>query len=144
MITHRPSLHASKWRSSSAFNSIISFVPYLLGQTNSLFLFTVNGKPYEHSQIFQNHSNDSVEIKKTIRFKFTTLNQFRCISLLIETANFIYLFILFCLQIEREVDRWYKSIVVVGDKKYSSTEWCVNFPMINDIDHQDPIDLFSL
>lgn len=25
--------------------------------------------------------------------------------------------------IEREVDRWYKSIVVVGDKKYSSTEW---------------------
>ena len=28
--------------------SIISFVPYLLGQTNSLFLFTVNGKPYEH------------------------------------------------------------------------------------------------
>ena len=72
--------------------SIISFVPYLLGQTNSLFLFTVNGKPYEHSQIFQNHSNDSVEIKKTVRFKSTTLNLFRCISLLLETANFIYLF----------------------------------------------------
>lgn len=25
--------------------------------------------------------------------------------------------------IEREEDRWYKSIVTVGDKKYSSTEW---------------------
>lgn len=25
--------------------------------------------------------------------------------------------------IEREQDRWYKSVVVVGDKKYSSTEW---------------------
>jgi len=26
-------------------------------------------------------------------------------------------------QIEREEDRWFKSIVLVGDKKYSSTEW---------------------
>lgn len=25
--------------------------------------------------------------------------------------------------IEREEDRWFKSVVVVGDKKYSSTEW---------------------
>lgn len=30
---------------------------------------------------------------------------------------------LFIFQIEREEDRWFKSIVVVGDKKYSSTEW---------------------
>ena len=26
-------------------------------------------------------------------------------------------------QIEREEDRWFKSVVLVGDKKYSSTEW---------------------
>ena len=31
--------------------------------------------------------------------------------------------LLFYLQIEREEDRWYKSIVLVGDKKFSSTEW---------------------
>ena len=39
-------------------------------------------------------------------------------------------------QIEREEDRWFKSVVLVGDKKYSSTEWwvfiskCQLFPLM--------------